>query len=155
MENTQLDVLHELASSFRGAIERARADRAPGALPYFPDGACRLTSRLLAQYLARRPDSSAFGHATLVSGVLPGSASGARHYWLEFGEVVVDLTADSFGQPGVIVGPRTSFHQSLTECTAQDARDALTALSPDETARLTRQLAAIEVRLPSSDSPAA
>jgi len=155
MEKPQLDALRELASSFRGAIERARIDRAPGALPYFPDGACRLTSRLLAQYLARRPDCSAFGHATLVSGVLPGSESGARHYWLELGGVVVDLTADPFGQPRVVVGSRTSFHQSLTECTSQDAGDALTALSPDETARLTRQLAAIETRLPSSDSPAA
>jgi len=155
MDDKHLDTLRQLASSFRDAIEQVRVERAPGALPFFPDGACRMTSRLFAQYLAQRSDSGAFGHAMLVSGVLPGSELGTRHYWLELAGTVVDLTADPFGQPRVVIGLRTSFHQSLTECTAQSASDALAALSSDENARLTRQLAAIEARLPASGSPAA
>jgi hypothetical protein len=148
MDEKQLATLRQLASAFRDAIEQARAERAPGALPYFPDGACRMTSRLLAQHLARRPDSDAFGRPLLVSGVLPGSELAVRHYWLELGDIVVDLTADPFGQPRVVVGLRTKFHQSLTDCVAQDAGDALAGLGADETARLTRQLAAIEAHLP-------
>ena len=114
MESSQLDALRQLAASFRSAIEEARADKAPGALPYFPEGACRLTSRLFALHLARRPDGAVFGPARLVSGVLPGSEFGARHYWLELEDAVVDLTADAFGEPAVVVGAPTAFHQTLT-----------------------------------------
>lgn len=73
MDDAQLETLRSLASDFRGAIEAVRADRATGALPYFPEGACRMTSRLLAQHLARRSDGAAFGPARLASGILPGS----------------------------------------------------------------------------------
>lgn len=150
MDDTQLKALRQLASVFRDAIEQARAERAPGALPYFPEGACRMTSRLFAQYLTRRPGGSVFGRASLASGVLPEGELPTRHYWLELGDVVVDLTADPFGEPRVIVGSPTAFHRSLSQCTSDDAGEARGALSSDETARLVRQLAAIEARLPSS-----
>ena len=147
MDDSQLEALRHLAAAFRDAIESARAERAPGALPYFPDGACRMTSRLLAQHLARRPDADTFGRPQLVSGILPGSGAAARHFWLEVNGAVVDLTADPFGEPPVVVGSRTAFHDSLTSRIAEDAADALVSLSADERARLTRQLAAIEARL--------
>lgn len=147
--------LRELAAAFRHAIELARAERAPGALPYFPDGACRMTSRLLAQHLARRPDAAEFGRPQIVSGVLAGTEPPARHFWLELNGSVVDLTADPFGEAPVVVGPRTSFHHSLTSLVADDAAVVLASLSADEAARLARQLLAIEARLPHSHSPAA
>ena len=56
-----------------------------------------------------------FGPAHLVSGVLPGSELGARHYWLELDDAVVDLTADAFGEPAVVVGAATAFHHTLTD----------------------------------------
>jgi len=120
-----------MAADFRGAIERARAQRLPGALPYFPDGACRMTSRLFAQHLARGP-GAAFGRAELVSGILPGTESRARHFWLEIGGVVIDLTADPFGEAAVVVGSRTTFHQSLASIIAEDAVGALASLSSDQ-----------------------
>jgi hypothetical protein len=87
MDDANLSALRHLAAAFRHAIESARAERAPGALPYFPDGACRMTSRLLALHLARRPDGELFGPPQLVSGILPDSASAVRHSWLEVDEV--------------------------------------------------------------------
>jgi hypothetical protein len=153
MDEQQLGMLREFAAAFRSAIESSRADRVPGALPYFPDGACRMTSRLLAQHLARRPDRAAFGQPQLVSGVLPGTESAARHHWLEVGGAVVDLTADPFGQPPVVVGARTAFHQSLAALDVEDATAVLASLSATEVARLARQLVAIESRLAGSVSP--
>ena len=144
MESSRLDSLRQLAASFRTGIEQARANKVSGALPYFPDGACRLTSRLFALHLTRRTDSTTFGDARLVSGVLPGSEFGARHYWLELDDVVVDLTADAFGEPAVLVGASTTFHHALTAHVHEPAADDLASLSTDDMARLVRQLAAIE-----------
>jgi hypothetical protein len=147
MDDSHLERLRRVATAFRAAIEVTRAERVPGALPYFPEGACRMTSRLLAQHLARRPDGAEFGPPQLASGVLPGPEQTARHHWLQIGETVVDLTADAFGEAPVVVGSPTAFHSSLTSPIAEDANDVLTSLNADETARLARQLAAIESRL--------
>jgi len=102
----------------------------------------------LALHLARRPDSAMLGATCLVSGVLPGSEFGARHYWLELDDVVVDLTADAFGEPSVVVGAPSAFHHTLTDHVREVAAKNLASLSVDDMARLTRQLAAIEQRMP-------
>lgn len=148
MEGSQFDTLRQLAASFRSAIVEARAGNAPGALPYFPDGACRLTSRLFALHLSRRPGSDVFGPARLISGVLPGSEFGARHYWVELDDTAVDLTADAFGEPTVVVGARTAFHHSLTDLACEPVAENLASLSADDRGRLARQLEAIEERMP-------
>ena len=155
MDDSRLHILRQLAIAFRDAIQAARAERAPGALPYFPDGACRMTSRLLALHLARRTGAAQFGRPQLVSGVLPGTEPEVRHFWLELNETVVDLTADPFGEAPVVVGSRTAFHRSLTSPLAKDAAEVLGSLSAAETARLTSQLAAIESHLPGFTAPAA
>lgn len=150
MDEAHLAILRQTAAQFRRAIEQARLERAPGALPYFPEGACRMTSRLLAQHLAGRAHRAP---AQLVSGVVPGTATPARHYWLEVDGTVIDLTADAFGESAVVVGSPTPFHRSLVARIEEDATAALAALSPDEAARLARQLAAIEARLPRDGEP--
>jgi hypothetical protein len=151
VDDSHLAALRRLAVDFRAAIEAARADRLPSALPYFPEGACRMTSRLFARYLTRLPGAT-FSAPQLVSGVLPGSEPPARHFWLEVDGTVVDLTADPFGEPAVVVGSRTAFHQSLTSLVSENAAQAIGKLSTDEAARLARQLAAIESRLRGSHS---
>ena len=155
MEYSQLDSLRKLAVSFRTGIEEARARKVSGALPYFPEGACRPTSRLFALHLTQRTDSTMFGAARLVSGVLPGSEFGARHYWLELDDTVVDLTADAFGEPTVLVGTSTAFHRTLTAHVHEAAADNLASLSTDDMARLVRQLAAIEQCMTAVDSRSA
>jgi hypothetical protein len=84
----------------------------------------------------------------LVSGVLHGSEGGARHYWLELDDVVVDLTADAFGEPAVVVGSATAFHHALTDHLRESAAQNLASLSADDMTRLARQLGAIEQRMP-------
>jgi len=155
MDDSHVQMLRTWASAFRTAIEVTRAQRIAGALPYFPEGACRLTSRLFAQYLALRSHAAGFGRAQLVSGILPGSEHAARHYWLEVDDVVIDLAADPFGEAPVVVGSRTAFHQSLESTIAEDAAASLATLSADEAARLARQLATIESRLSWLPTPAA
>lgn len=154
MGDQQLDHLRTLATAFRDAIEAARAQRLPGALPYFPEGACRMTSRLLAQHLACRPDPGAFGRVQFASGILPSVDTPARHHWLVVDGAVVDLTADAFGQDRVIVGARSAFHESLMERDAVNAATVLASMNADETARLGRQLAAIEACMAALALPA-
>jgi hypothetical protein len=153
MDDANLHLLRRLATDFRTAIEATRAAKLSGALPYFPEGACRLTSRFFAGHLTCRTDDVAFGSPRLVSGVLPRSEHGARHSWLEVDGVVVDLTADAFGEASVVVGPGTAFHRSLTSLVVEDAAAILASRSPDETARLGRQLAVIESQVSGSPSP--
>ena len=155
MDDSNPEALRQLAIAFREAIEAARAERAPGALPYFPDGACRMTSRLLALHLAHRTDAAAFGPPQLVSGFLPGTEPAVRHFWLELNETAVDLTADPFGEPPIVVGARTPFHRSLISIVAEDATAVLSSLNAAEHARLAGQLAAIESRLSGFAAPAA
>lgn len=148
MTPDDLATLRHVATEFRTAIERARAERAPAALPYFPDGACRLVSRLLARHLRRHPEFRHVVHAThLASGLVPGSRA-ARHVWLELDDTVVDLTADAFGLAPVIVGPATSFHETLEGREREPVDQDIAATGADDEARLTRQLAAIEERIP-------
>jgi hypothetical protein len=153
MDDSRLQMVRLWATAFRAANEATRAERVPGALPYFPDGACRMTSRLFAQYLSGLADAAAFGRPQLVSGILPGSEHAARHFWLELDGAVVDLTADAFGEAPIVVGFPTPFHHSLTSRIAEDAARVLASLGADETDRLARQLAVIQTRLSRSPSP--
>src|SRR5437764_7458052 len=109
MDAVRLGELRAAASEFRLAIERSLAERASPALPYFPDGACRLVSRLLALHLMQRAPWSEAG-LRFVSAHLPGQESYVRHTWLAVDDSVVDLTADAFGQHPVIVGDPIAFH---------------------------------------------
>lgn len=109
MGDSHIPMLRNLAIAFRAAIEATRAERVPGALPYFPDGACRMTSRLFAFYLSRRSDGNVFGRPQLVSDVLPSSEHAARHFWLEIDGTVVDLTADPFGEARFLSAPEQHF----------------------------------------------
>lgn len=124
MDADRLTELRALAADFRAAIERSRAERATPALPYFPEGACRLVSRLLALHLAR------------------------RHTWLVVEGAVVDLAADPFGEAPVVVGAATAFHAGLDALEEEPASATLAALSGEEAGRLQRLLAPIEARLP-------
>ncbi len=153
MEGSELETLEKLAANFRSAIVEARAQKVPSALPYFPEGACRLTSRLFALHLTRRRDAARFGSTTLVSGVLPETDLRARHYWLEVDGAVVDLTADAFGERGVVVGAPTAFHHMLMDRVCEDAAGDLASLNAETMARLMRQLVAIEERLPTFAAP--
>ena len=134
--------LRDVATRFRDAIERSIAERAQPHLPYFPDGACRLVSGLLAQHLLQLGWTNIrFRQATLPR------PSKIRHAWLTVDGVAVDLTADPMGQPPVVVAADSVFHQGLTESSDEDAVAFLAGQSADVRARNARYLGQIEVRL--------
>jgi hypothetical protein len=143
MDVPALEPLRTLATDFRRAIEQSRAERDVPHLPYFPEGACRLTSRLLALHLARHDHQA----VRLASGRLPGFDTPVRHSWLLVEDMVVDLTADPFGEAPVIVGAPTQFHSSLTEYEERPAAEDLARCTADEQARFARLLGPIEARL--------
>jgi len=147
MDDVQLTTLRELATEFRRAIEQSRAERASPQLPYFPEGACRLVSRLFALHIARRGAAGA-GTVRFVSGHVPGCEPYVRHTWLEVDGVVVDLTADPFGEPAVVVGSPTRFHASLDAREEADGAAEVARFTPEEAERYHRLLGPIEARLP-------
>jgi hypothetical protein len=139
-----LQELQQLATDFRAAIERSRADKATPQLPYFPEGACKIVSALLALHLRRRGGNPAI---KFVTGHVPGFDAVVRHAWLVVNGAVVDITADPFGEAPVVVGPPTRFHNSLDEREERDASTVIAAFSETEAARYHRLLGPIEARL--------
>lgn len=138
-----IEDLRRVATDFRQAIERSRADKDTPHLPYFPDGACKLVSRLLALHLSGR----GVRRIRFATGHVPGCEPYIRHTWLLVDDVVVDLTADPFGEAPVVVGQPTPFHQSLDACDVVEASADIATFTPDEANRYRRFLVPIEARL--------
>jgi hypothetical protein len=59
----------------------------------------------------------------------------------------VDLTADSYGQPPVVVTSASAFHASLEAPADEHALAAIAALSPEARSRYERFLGPIVARL--------
>ena len=145
MTTRDIESIRSAAANFRAAIERTFAESATPRLPYFPEGACKLVSRLFAIHL-RTNDSARV--IQIVSGHFPGKESYTRHSWLVVDGAVVDLTADPFGEPPVVVASSSPFHDSFDEREELDAASVIAALSEQEAARCQRLLEPIEARLP-------
>jgi hypothetical protein len=143
--DTNVDGLKRSAADFRAAIERTFAESATPRLPYFPEGACKLVSRLFAIHLRKSDSARAI---QIISGHFPGKESYARHSWLIVDGAAVDLTADPFGEPPVVVASSSPFHDSFDEREELDAATVIAALSEQEAARCQRLLEPIEARLP-------
>lgn len=143
MAHSRGEDLSSVARAFRAAIERSRAEKASPHLPYFPGGACRIVSRLLAVHLARR----GFEDIRYCEGHVPGFDDSVRHAWLVVDGAVVDLTADPLGQAPVVVAVVSPFHESLDAIRVVEAATSLAAISPDAAERDARLLAQIEARL--------
>ena len=118
--NTQR--LVHLVSSFRAAIDLAKQEEPPAiaGLEVFPFNWCDSVSQWLLIFL----DSHGYHQIARVRGELPmesgeGKTEPQRHYWLEIGGVIADITADQFGQQPVIVSDVSSWHASLRELSRQ------------------------------------
>lgn len=143
MNADPLEALRSLAVQFRAAIERSIADNATPHVPYFPEGACRLVSHLLALHLTRRGyQRIRYRHAAF-----PGHDVHIRHAWLVVDGATVDLTADPYGQPPVVVAAASAFHESLEAPAEEDALTTIAALPPESQRRYERFLVQIDARL--------
>lgn len=98
-----LEELARLASCARSAIESADRSRW-GGYASFPSGACGNVSEVLARVMRERLGLDAL----YVSGT--DSVDRQSHAWVEVNDVIIDITADQFGQPPVIVRARNPWH---------------------------------------------
>jgi hypothetical protein len=97
--------IRKLATEFRAAIERCPRAQLPIGFCDFPYGACGDATLILAKYLERN------GHTGFV--YVLGMRDGGSHAWLGRDDLVVDITADQFGdqhQP-VIVESGSKWHE--------------------------------------------
>jgi hypothetical protein len=104
-----------------------------------------MASWLFAMHLTKR----GFGNIHFRRGGIPGFDEHVRHGWLVVEGVVVDMTADPFGEPPVVVAPSTAFHDSLKDIEEVDAATGIAAFTPTVADRYQRFLAQIEARLTS------
>ncbi len=89
----------------RDALEAYTSDNSDVTFNRFPRGACGATSDLIGRYLHEayqlRPQ--------LVSG---RRQDGAVHIWLSVCGIIIDITADQFGKPAVIVTRESAWHET-------------------------------------------
>jgi len=98
--------LSDHVSRFRRAVNDT--DWSDTRLAAFPNETCDVVCRILGLYLF---DNGIRG-ISIMSGRRPDGKPG-QHHWLDVNGVVVDITADQFGQPSIIVTGDSPFHDSL------------------------------------------
>ena len=102
----QLASLTNLATRARRIFEAHSRDSKDRMFETFPYGACGHTSDLLGSYLRNE-----FGlDALFIQACRRGSASYCPHAWLLIDAIVVDITADQFGEASVIVATNSPWH---------------------------------------------
>jgi hypothetical protein len=97
-------------TAFRRAAEDHAKNASDGFLRRFPRGTCKAASMLLARYL----NESGFGEAELVANGDRGNEQAwETHAWLHLNGLLIDITADQFGEPPVIVTDVSPFHDGF------------------------------------------
>lgn len=96
------------ATEFRRALDQvAKATWASVTIDDFPRGACGHCAELLARYLRDRLHIDAI----YASGRIDHLVNGQTHAWLEYNGLFIDISADQFGLPSVIVERVSNLHE--------------------------------------------
>ena len=100
--------IREHAERFRRCLEQIHP-RLGTAFVTFPAGSCADSSKLLGQWLAE--------HGALRLMYVAAVRRGKSHAWLEYDELIIDITADQFedGPRAVYVGKGSSFHREFKD----------------------------------------
>lgn len=126
--------LRHIATKFRGAILRIPADQRLGGLRNFPNAACCDATWLLGTYLNDR-GLNGFAHIVGERGNFSDNTR-QLHAWLQYKQLVVDITADQFSDVSeeVIVEIESQWHQqfSISNSLDQDFRDHLVGGGVDD-----------------------
>src|SRR5262245_59645174 len=96
-------ILTVLATYVRRALEDYCRGSAEPLWDTFPAGSCGPASELLGRYLEM--------HGWTPVRYVWGNRGGRSHGWVEAGGFIVDITADQFGLPSVIVANRSEWHE--------------------------------------------
>ena len=94
-----------IAHSARNVLEEYASASSDLMFERFPKGACGATSELIGRYLSEVYQL----RGKLVSGLRP---DGSTHIWLSFSGIILDITADQFGQSAVIVTRESAWHDA-------------------------------------------
>lgn len=96
--------IEQLARALRQWIEQQDRSTLPELFANFPTGACEITSRLLALWLAENNEHGFEHHQHDIGGA-------KEHVCLIRDGLVVDITADQFGLDPVIVTRKSKWHK--------------------------------------------
>lgn len=106
--------ISKAAEDLRVAIEKAQAAESDIAwLPRFPAKCCNFAANLL---LLDLHEMGVGGLRRMMGTVLDEKGDDlAAHVWVLAGGTLIDITADQFGQPKIIVQEQSDWHDSLDD----------------------------------------
>lgn len=114
------DKIRKLAERFRETILKCDKSELPLSLADFPAGSCSDASMLLGTYFK---DNGINGFI-LIKGKRGEGSSLETHYWLEKGDMLVDISADQFegiNEAIVITGINSSWYGTFDKEIRQEA----------------------------------
>lgn len=100
--------LQEYAAAFRARLDASRDQLPQDVCLHFPAGCCGSVSEVLAEALRR----DLVVAAAYVCGSRYDENGTSTHAWIEADNVIIDVTADQFGQPAVIVTRERTWHDT-------------------------------------------
>ncbi|MBS3906642.1 MAG: hypothetical protein KGZ49_06360 [Syntrophaceae bacterium] len=125
---TDEDRIRELAERFREAIQKCDRTELPLSLADYPTGSCSDASMLLGTYFK---DNGIDGFI-LIKGKRGEGNSLETHYWLEKGDMLVDITADQFqdiNEKIVITETSSAWYGTFDRFVLQEADHRMIAAS--------------------------
>jgi len=117
---TDEDRIRELAVRFREAILKCDRTELPLSLADFPIESCSDASMLLGTYFK---DNGIDGFI-LIKGKRGEGSSLETHYWLEHGDLIIDITADQFEDinEGIVISENNSeWYRTFDKSVLQEA----------------------------------
>jgi len=136
LNETMSTLILETAQNLRATIERAQSGNAGIRwLPRFPRNCCNFAANLL---LLEFSESGGERFRRMLGTVLDDRGDDlATHVWVQADDLVVDIAADQFEQPKVIVEHLSSWHDSLHDVKPfLPKSDLVDGVSESEIARL-------------------
>lgn len=91
-----IEQLAEIVTRIRVILERNGKTTSDLSFKEFPNGACGVTSELIARYFREF-------HRLDALYVCGARDDGYTHAWVEIDDIIIDITADQFDEPAVIV----------------------------------------------------
>jgi hypothetical protein len=126
MDEIMLERVRIAASDFRAAIEKCDKRRLGIEFEDFPRGSCGVVTQLLGKYLRDR----GLGDFRYVSGWRrrEGDTQPHSHAWLRQSDIIVDITADQFGETlgPVVVTSDSRWHDAFKDRQESNAWDERT-----------------------------
>ena len=107
-----LEKLSYASRSFRAALDQVPTEVwATSYIDNFPHGACGHVSELVGRYLS---DQFSIEPEYVCGTLYDGEGNRlSSHAWLEWNGVTIDISADQFGWPPVIVSDCSTYHANI------------------------------------------